>query len=147
MKNRNLIIASILVSSLGVAGVAHACGGQKGEHKEGRRGDQMVHVLKKLDLTKEQSQAIHNIKNESRDQMQAQRDQMNEIRKALREQGSAKTFDANKVRELADAKAKIMADMTVQRIQSLYQIRKQLTPEQLEKFDNMKDKHINRDDT
>jgi len=149
MKKRSLILASILVGSLGVAGagVAHACSDHKGEHGDGHRGDKMMHVMKELDLSKEQREAIRDIKNESRDQMQAQRDKMHEIRKALREQASAETLDISKVRKLADEKSKIMADMTVQRMQSMHQIRKQLTPEQLEKFDKMKEKRFEQDDS
>jgi len=149
MKKRNWIIASILAGSLGIAGagVAHACGGPGGYSRGDHQGDRMMRVMKKLDLTKEQRQTIRNIKNESRDQMQAKREQMGEIRKALREQARAKTLDVDKVRELADAKSKIMADMTVQRITTMHQVRKELSPEQLEKFDAMKDRRSKRGDS
>lgn len=155
MKKRNLILAGILAGTLGVAGIsgaAYACGGPGGDSRGDRhsqyrgehRGDQMKHMMKKLDLSQEQREAIRTIKNESREQMQAKRDEMFEIRKALKKQASAKTFDAAKVRELAEAKSKIMADMTVQRIENMHEIRKQLTPEQLEKFDAMKNKRSKR---
>lgn len=151
MKKRNLILATLLAGSLGVAsvGVTHACdgpgGNYRGDRQSDHRGSGMKKMMKKLDLTKEQRQTIRNIKSESRDQMQAKREQMGEIRNALREQGRAKTLDVNKVRELADAKSKIMADMTVQRLTTMHKVRKELTPEQLVKFDAMKDKRSKRD--
>ena len=147
MTKRNWIIASLLAGTLGVAGVAQACGGPGGHHRGDHQGDRIMHVIKKLDLTEEQRETIRSIKSESRDQMQAKRDEMQKIRQALREQSRAVEFDANKVRELADAKSKIMADITVQKIQDMHQVRKQLTPEQLEKFDAMKDKRSKRRDS
>lgn len=149
MKKRNLIIGSILAGTIGVAGLAQACGGPggnfRGAHK-GHGGERMMHVMKKLDLSAEQRNAVRTIKRDSRDQMQAKRDEMQDIRQALQKQASAETYDAAKVRELADAKAKIMVDITVQRIETMQKVRKQLTAEQLAKFDDMKDRRSKRGD-
>lgn len=143
MKKRNWLISSILAGSIlaiSAAGVAHACGGDRGNH----RGDKMTHMMKKLDLTEEQSQTIGKIKDEQREQMRARRDEMTDIRKALREQARADNFDASKVRELANAKAKIMVEMTVERVETMNRIRKQLTPEQVAKLDSMKERRSKR---
>lgn len=151
MKKRNLIIASLLASTIVVTGVAQACGGSggnfRGDHRGEHRSDRMMHVMKKLDLTKEQRQEIRNIKNQSRDQMKTKRAEMLDIKKALHQQSSSKIYNADKVRELANAKAKIMSDMTVQRIETMHQIRKKLTPKQLEKLDDIKERRFNRDDS
>ncbi|MCW8899255.1 MAG: Spy/CpxP family protein refolding chaperone [Gammaproteobacteria bacterium] len=145
MKKRNWIIGSILAGAIGITGVAQACSGY-GEHSRGdHKGDRMMHVMKKLDLTKEQRQAVRNIKKESRDQMEVKRDEMFELRKALRKEANAKKYNAAKVRELADAKAKIMSDITVQRIETMNRVRKELTPEQLEKLDDIKARRFDRD--
>ena len=149
MKKRNLIIGSILAGTIGIAGLAQACGGPgegfRGAHK-GHGGDRMMHVMKKLDLSDEQRDAVRTIKRDSRNQMQAKRDEMQDIRQALRKQANAEAYDAAKVRELADAKAKIMADITVQRIETMQKVRKQLSAEQLAKFDDMKDRRSMRGD-
>lgn len=142
MKKRNLIIGSILAGSIGVAGLAQACGGPggggfRGSNHDGHGGDRMMHVMKKLDLSKEQRESMRNIKRDTRDQMESKRDEMFDIRQALQKQVRADNYDAARVRELADAKAKIMADITVQRIETMQKIRKQLTPEQLEEFNEM----------
>lgn len=148
MKKRNLIIGSILAGTIGVAGLAQACGGPgggfRGGNHEGHGGDRMMHVMKKLDLSQEQRELVRNIKRDSRDQMESKRDEMFDIRQALQKQVSADTYDAAKVRELADAKSKIMADITVQRIETMQKVRQQLTPEQLEEFDEMKEHRSNR---
>jgi len=147
MKKRNLIIGSILAGTIGVAGMAHACGGPGGGYRgahDSHGGERMMHVMKKLDLTQEQREAVRAIKRDSRDQMEAKRDEMFDIRQALQKQASAETYDAAKVRELADARAKIMADITVKRMQTMQEIRKHLTAEQLARLDDMKERRFNR---
>ena len=118
-------------------------GGYRGDN---HRGDKMMRVMKKLDLSSEQRQSIRSIKNETRNKMDSKRDQMFEIREALQKQASAETYDANKVRELANAKSQIMADITVQRFETMNRIRKELTAEQLAKMDEIKQRRFKRDD-
>ncbi len=141
MKKRNWVIGSILTCSIltmAAAGVAHACNGPGNHNRGGFRGDKMMQMMGNLDLSKEQRQTIRKIKNEQRDQMDAKQDEMIDIRKALRKQARAENYDAEKVQKLASTKAEIMADMTVQRIKTINRIRKELTPEQIEKMDNQK---------
>jgi len=141
MKKRNLIIASVLAGSLfsvAAVGAANACNSQSG-HRDGHgHGGKMMHMMKNLDLTEKQSETIRSIKKEQNEKIQSTRANMKEIRKSLHEQAKAENFDAAKVRELADAKAKLMADMTVMRTETMHRIRKELTPEQVDKFDSMK---------
>jgi len=148
MKKRNLIIASVLAGTIGIAGAAHAFGGHdrgdRCDYKSEHRGDRMKYVLKELDLSDEQRQSVREIKKQNREQMQASREQMMEIRKELREASSANNYDAAKVRELADKKAKLMADMTVKRAEIMQRIRNELTPEQQKEFAEMKDKRSGR---
>lgn len=149
MKKRNLVIGSILAGSIltiGTAGLVHACGSPGGHYYGEHRGGKMMHVMKKLDLTTEQHKTIRNIKDEQREKMSAKRDEMMDIRKELRQQVRADNYDAGKVRELADAKAKIMADMTVKRIETMNRIRKELTPEQVAKLDSFKERGFGRGD-
>lgn len=150
MKKPNLILSSLLAGSIitmGAVGAVQACNGPGGHSGGEHRGDKMMHVMKKLDLSSEQKKAIRSIKNESRDQMQSNRDAMMGIKKALRNQASAANLDTKKVRELADTRAKLMADMTVKRIETMHRIRKELTAEQLEKMDKFKERRSHRDDS
>ncbi|MCW9025020.1 MAG: Spy/CpxP family protein refolding chaperone [Gammaproteobacteria bacterium] len=147
MKKRNWIISSVLAGSIitiGAVGVTQACGGQGGLFRGDHRGDKMIHVMKGLDLTKEQRQSIRSIRNEQRDKMGEQQDAMMDIRKSLREQAHSDSYDVTKVRELADAKAKIMADMTVQRTETMNRIYKELSPEQRAELDSYKERGFGR---
>lgn len=148
MKKRNWVISSVLAASIitmGTASVVHACGGPGDGGRHGSfRGDKMMHMMGNLELSKAQRQSIRKIKNEQRDQMGAKQDEMIDIHKALREQAGAENYDAAKVQELANAKAKIMAEMTVQRMKTMNRIRKELTAEQIEKMDEFKARRFGR---
>lgn len=144
MKKRNWIIASVVAGAIGVAGVAQACGGPGGHFRDDYRDDSMMYMMKKLDLTKEQRQAVRSIKKDMRNKMEAKRDEMFDIRKELHDQVNSENYDAAKVRKLADAKAKIMSDLAVQKIETMQRIRKELTAEQLEKFDDVKESRFGR---
>jgi len=149
MKKRNLIIASILAGTIGVAGAVQAFGSHDGgdrcNYKGEHRGDRMMYIMKELDLSDEQRQSVREIKKQNREQMKNNREQMMEIRKELREASSADNYDAAKVRELADKKAKLMADMTVKRVEIMQRIRSELTPEQQREFAKMKEHRSDRE--
>lgn len=144
MKRRNWIIASVVAGAIGVAGVAQAGGGSGCNFRGDHRGDGMMYMMKNLDLSKEQRQAIRDIKKDSRDKMEAKRDEMFDIRKELHEQVNSENYDAAKVRKLADAKAKIMSDLAVQNIETMQRVQKELTAEQREKLDDVKDYRFGR---
>jgi len=146
MKKRNWLIGSVVAGSMltiGAVGISHACGGMGGPGGH-HRGGMMMHMMEKLDLTKQQRQTIRKIRNEQRDQMSAKQDEMFDIRKTLREQATGDNYDAGKVRELANAKAKIMTEMTVKRIETMRRIRKELTPEQVSKLESFKERGFGR---
>ncbi len=146
MKKRNWIIGSVLAGTLLTAGAVYAggggCGGPGGF--EGGRGDKMMHMVQKLDLTKEQRQAIWAIMDEQRDKMRDKRDDMFELRKALKEATTSDNYDAVKVRQLADTKAKMMSDMIVERTETMNRIRKVLTAEQVKKLDDTQSRFFGR---
>lgn len=139
MKKRHWVLATVLAGSIltaGIANAAFACGGE-GHH----RHQGMMHVMKELNLTSEQRAAIKGIMQEQRNQMQSTREKMRDLRKSMHEQAVSKNYDANKVRELADAQAKIMANMSVKRIEMMNHIHQLLTPEQAKKLESMKRRH------
>lgn len=131
------LLAGVLAGSILVFGSAQAFGpGGFGPGGCGG-GPGMMRAMQTLDLTTEQQQAINTITSQQREKMQAHWQQMQDIRKALHEQATATNYDAAKVRELADTKAKLHAEMTVQRNATMHQIRQQLTEEQVEKLDSL----------
>lgn len=151
MKKRNLIMVSILAGSLFTMGTAFAhthegCDRFSDHHGAKMRhvmhGDKSMHMMQELNLSDKQLDTIRTIRKEQATDMRSTFTEMKKIRRELREQASADKYDAAKVRQLADAKAKIMADMTVKRIATMHRIRKELTPEQIKKLDSMKKGHM-----
>ena len=145
MQKRNWLISTVLATSLftvGAMGTAAAggCGGGPGGGGYGYNS----RVLDRLDLSKEQRQSIWNIMDEQRDAMRANRDEMVEIRKSLREAVKADTYDEATVQQLANKKAQLMTEMTVQRTANMHRIRKLLTAEQLTQLDEMEQRFSKR---
>ncbi len=159
MNKRQWIIASVFAGSMGVASLTHAvggygdsdgysgedhCNGKKSEHKGKHRGGFGMRGFKHLDLTDEQQTAIKGIKTESHGQMKTTRSELSDIQKSLHEQRSTEAYNASKVRELADAEAKLMSDIVVQRIQTIHNIRKELTEEQLKALEKQQSERGNK---
>ncbi|MFW2374829.1 MAG: Spy/CpxP family protein refolding chaperone [Gammaproteobacteria bacterium] len=147
MKKRNLIISTVLATSIlsvGAIGVASACGGPGGGFGGKGHGNKMMHVVEKLDLSKEQRTSIWKIMDKQKDTMRANREEMYSIRTALRDAAGSENYDEDKVRELANKKASMMSNMIVQRTQSMNQIQKLLTQEQQDKFNELQDRSFGR---
>ncbi len=142
MKKRNLVMVSLLAGSLLTMGAAIARPYAGCDRFSGHSGDKGMHMMKELNLSDKQLEAIRAVRQEQSKNMRSSMVEMKKIRRELREQASADKYDAAKVRQLADAKAKIMADMTVQRIETMHRIRKELTPEQIKKMDSIKEDHM-----
>jgi len=156
MKKYNLMINSILAGimlTLGATGVVHAYGGPGGpggpggasefcpHHREvnsDERNARMAYMMNRLELDRQQRDAIRKIRDEQDKKMQAKMDEMKVIRNAMREQARAEKYDAAKVRELADAQAKLMSDMMVERMESMNLIQQQLTEQQAARMEEMK---------
>jgi Spy/CpxP family protein refolding chaperone len=156
MKKSNLIISSVLAASMltiGSAGIVHAYGGPGGgpeyceHHRSVHRAehdDRMTFMMNQLDLDRQQRDAISKIKDEQAKKTEARMDEMMKIRNAMREQARAEKYDAAKVRELADAQAKLMADMMVERVETMNRIREQLTKDQAARMEQMKARMMER---
>jgi Spy/CpxP family protein refolding chaperone len=98
----------------------------------------MAYMMNRLELDRQQRDAIRKIRDEQDKKMQAKMDEMKVIRNAMREQARAEKYDAAKVRELADAQAKLMSDMMVERMESMNLIQQQLTEQQAARMEEMK---------
>ncbi len=146
MKRRNWMIGSLALAttlSLGGIGLAQACGGpgmMGGHHRDGG----MRFVMYKLDLNDDQKQAIKQLFEEQKDRAQAKRDEMRDIRQALRKQVQSTSYDPNKVRELAEQQAAIKTELTVQRADTMHKVREQLSAEQIARLDEMIERRMDR---
>jgi protein CpxP len=149
MSNRSVILGSILAASLlGLSATntviaapdVSAGGGPRagyeghGWHREGG----LPRMFEQLNLTQEQRDKINQIMNEGKPVRQDKMKALWENRKALRDQAMAETYDAQRVRELADQQAKLRAELTVMRTETFHNIYSVLTPEQKQKLVEMK---------
>lgn len=147
MKKRNWIISTVLAGSIlsvGAMGVASACGGPGGGFGGKGHGSKMMHMVEKLDLSKEQRTSVWKIMDAQKDTMRANREQMYSIHTALRDAAGAVNYDQDKVRELANKKASMMSDMIVQRTESMNKIRQLLNEEQVATFNKFQDRSFDR---
>jgi Spy/CpxP family protein refolding chaperone len=151
MKKRTAVITLLVsgVIALATVGAVSASPGDRcgGQHTAfggpmGHGGGKQIHrMMERLDLSDEQRDQIFDIMYA---QMPTARDKMKELRagrQALRELAMSPELDEAKVRELADAQSKIMADMVVMRSQTMNKVYKVLTPEQREEAAKLMKEH------
>ena len=152
MKARKYIITGLLAGGLltgGAAGIAMArpagdCDmGPRGEwmsHEHGHmRGGQFTRMVRHLDLTEAQQAQIRQIAEEARTAGKDARDALRENRQALHDLAAGTDYDAGRVRELADAQAKLQADLLVARTETMHRIHQVLTPEQQAQWARLRD--------
>lgn len=138
MSNRNRRIGlwiAVLIAALAVPAAALA-------QRPGRPGPDgprhpLGRILQQLDLTAEQQTRIHEIVFANREARQEQAQQMREARQALRQAVQAQTSDEAAIRAAATRVAELQADRAVARARVLGQVREQLAPEQLERFNDL----------
>ena len=146
MKKLTWITGSVVAGTLLIASSVYACGGPGemgfGGHKG--KGDPVMHMVKRLDLDETQRDTIQKIMDEQRDAKDASRKTGDENRKALREAAMSETYDAAKVKALADSVAQDMSNMIVQRTETMHRIRGLLNEEQLKELEEHQEKRYDR---
>jgi Spy/CpxP family protein refolding chaperone len=98
----------------------------------------MLHMLERLEVTDEQREKIWAVMDKNRPTMRQHMTEMAKNRRALRQAMRAGPYDAALVRQLADRQGQLKADMIVLGAQGRQEIRALLTPEQQERFKEMK---------
>jgi Spy/CpxP family protein refolding chaperone len=141
-----VIISAVLAGSLAAAVPAFARGmgpGPDGDCPHGMSGMSGMHgdpearieqMVQKLNLDTKQRDAVRAIADKHRTETRALRDRMADNHKQLRAVTAQGDADAAKVRDLADAQGKDMADMIVLRARMQAEIAKVLTPAQREQM-------------
>jgi protein CpxP len=150
MKHRNLILATLLTGGLTTAGfagisLAGADGGQRhcdraehmgyGKHQR----DPVQRLMKHIELTDAQQAEIKSLTETSRAGSGAPRKQLRENRKAMHELVSSDAYSIDQLRVLADRQARLQADLTVARIDTMHRVHQVLTPEQRAELKALRD--------
>jgi Spy/CpxP family protein refolding chaperone len=152
MSKRNLILTGVLTTSLlgfvaGGAAIAHPRGGWGGEGSAGaafaepgmRNWGAWRHVMRRLDLSEQQRDKIFEIRYAQEPTVRDKLKALRKVREALRESATAENYDAQRVHNLADQQARILADLAVMRTETFHRIYGVLTPEQKQKLAGLKE--------
>ena len=112
-------------------------------HKSGldrphRRGP--MQAVWELDLSEEQQEQLSALMLEKRKGLRERMLAKRETRTALREAISAEPYDAERVKQLAQAQGAAVTERIIKRAETRQQIRALLTPEQLAELDEMRSK-------
>jgi len=139
MKKRYWVTAIILSGSIVVAGVAAACGGPGGRMggDHGPRG-KMMQMMHELDLSDEQQSQIWKIVDEKRGDMLEAMKAGRTNREEMREMMQSGTYDAEKVKVLANQQGEQVANRIEKRAEVMNAIRQVLTDEQVAQLVEMK---------
>jgi periplasmic protein CpxP/Spy len=135
-----VIISAVLAGSLAAAVPAFAHGmGSHGDcgHGMGMHGDpeaRLEHMSRRLNLDAKQRDAVRAIADKHRAEMRALHDRMADNHKQLRALTAQGDVDEAKLRAVADAQGKDMADMIMLRTHMQAEIAKVLTPAQREQM-------------
>jgi Spy/CpxP family protein refolding chaperone len=141
MKHRHLILTTLLAAGLTTAGFATIsqagpfCGDRPGAHAvrtgyhEGRH-DPLKRLMRQVDLTDAQQTEIKAIIETSRKDTENARQQLRDSLKTMRKLVAGNDYNLDRVRELADQEARLRADLTVARVDTMHRIQQVLTPEQ-----------------
>ena len=141
MKHRNFILTTLLAGTLASAGFATIsqagpfCGDRHGAHAERMgygegRHDPMKRLLRHVDLTDAQQAEIKTLIGTSREETKAARKELRDTRKTLRNLVAGEAYSIESVRDLANQQARLQADLTVARIDTMHRALQVLTPEQ-----------------
>lgn len=136
MKHFTRIITTLLAGAFFLSPTAYA-----GDHKDDRHDrDPMKHMMKKLDLTDEQHDAIKDIQQQMKEQKEANKEHMMEIHKGMKEQVLSEQADPEQIKYFAHQKSLLVEKMTIAKAEAMHQIYNQLTPKQQEKMRHMMEK-------
>lgn len=105
------------------------------EMRQGKQGKHQAMLQELPGLTENQKAQIKDIREESREKMEPQREEMKKLRAKMMELKSAENPDQEQINRLIDEQAKLKAQMEKTRTASELKVRELLTPEQRKVFD------------
>jgi protein CpxP len=141
MRKRILLIASIAVLVIGASVFALGHGRfemlQHGRGEGRGHGDMLEHMARELNLTDTQKQQVKAIMEAAESSTEATRTKLDDIRKQLDAATANGQFDETQVRNLANQKAQLEADMMVEHLRAKSKVFSILTAEQRTKAEEM----------
>lgn len=143
-----LIVGLLFVGSHAFAWFGHGSMGSRGgdcssrmsdEQRQQRHDQHFERMGVVLDLTDEQKQQLQTLHQQRQEQQQQLREQMQASRDKMREAGRTDNFNEEEFRATAQQHADLKTQMMVEMAKSRQQMASILTPEQLEKAEQLKE--------
>ncbi|MCX5751092.1 MAG: Spy/CpxP family protein refolding chaperone [Candidatus Saganbacteria bacterium] len=137
MKNRMilLVLTGLLVLALGSSVFAF---GEKGFSKwQPKEGDMFKHMVQKLELTDAQKDKFQAAMKKEREELKPEMEKMKNLGKQLTEELKKDNPDKAKLYECIKNMGAIRTQMEIKRMDTMLQLRQELTPAQREKFKQM----------
>ena len=135
MNFKKLLIVHVLV--LGLCSAAHAQpkeeGGMRGKLRE-QREEHMQKLFDQLNVSDEQKEKLKANKLKNKEAMKALQEQNRSYREALHQELMKPDLDMNKVKDIHEKMKALDAQISDNRLDSILEVRKILTPEQFAKF-------------
>lgn len=125
----------------GKAGGGHSQ--QQLQQMQQKREARREQLYQQLGITPEQSAKLKSVREANQAQIKALREQSMTKRKALSQYMSQPNADANKAMAMQKELAAINQKMEEQRLKGWFEMRKNLTPEQVTKLQEMRQQHAN----
>jgi Spy/CpxP family protein refolding chaperone len=119
-----LIVISLLATTIALAGK------HRPEDNRMTSGEPIAALARHLDLSEEQQAVIRESFEDSREQGQLLRKQMDQLRKQITENIRANGYQEDQVRPMVENNISLMVDAIMLRIETMAEIYEQLTPEQ-----------------
>ena len=145
-----LLLSSLIVLSWIVIPLAHANEGK--EWKEGRfahkgkewREKKVEEMYAQLNLTEDQKKSLEENKKKNRGSKKEIFEKLRSNREALNSELMKPELDMNKVNEIQSQLKNLQSQMADERLSSILEVRKILTPEQFKKFNSLMGQHKDR---
>lgn len=104
------------------------------EKKQERMGKKIQEIYNQLNLTKEQKEQLENNKSKTREKRKILFDKMRSYKETLNQELMRPELDMNKINEIQTQFKTLQSQMTDDRLNSMLDVRKILTPQQFSKF-------------
>lgn len=141
MRNRILVFAGIAVLVIGATVLALGHGrlglGQHGKGEWHGHGDMLEHMARELNLTDAQKQQVKAIMDAAESSTEGTRTKLDDIGEQLEAATANGQFDETQVRNFANQRAQLEADMMVEHLRAKSKVFSILTAEQRTKAEEM----------
>lgn len=145
---KNSIFAAVgavaVASLIALSNPAAAHGGSFKGHGGGKlfgSSFQIAYIARHLDMTEEQKAQLRAALDAARPEADRLADAMITNRHAMKAFRESETYSEEEIRAIADEQGRLVADMMVLHARVHTQIKSILTPEQLQRFEKMRERH------